>query len=101
MALDPRDARIAEFERKLEAQSVPIEDLLRRIEALERESAEIRAKLSESSQNSSKPPSSDGPQVTRPKTGPTGRRHGGQPGQTGAPRQCLSLDNVVDYKPKV
>jgi transposase len=101
VAVDPRDARIAELERKLEAQAVLIEALLCRIDEIGRENAELRARLNESSRNSSKPPSSDGPQVTRPRSGPTGRRRGGQPGQTGARRPRLSPDNVVDYKPKV
>jgi transposase len=90
---DPRDARIAELERQLAL-------VLKRLEVLEAENAELKARLGQNSQNSSKPPSSDGPGVKRPPTNPTGRKRGGQPGHGGAERRLLSPDEVIHHRPK-
>src|SRR5262245_25680255 len=52
-----------------------------RIAKLEAEVAELRAQRNQNSQNSSKPPSSDGPHVKRkPPRLSSGRNPGGQPG---------------------
>jgi len=40
----------------------------------------LKAQLAKNSTNSSKPPSSDPPNVERPKAPPSGRKPGGQPG---------------------
>ena len=65
--------------------------------------AEIEARLGMNSRNSSKPPSSDPPNVAaRPKRKPSGRKRGGQPGHKGTTRSLLSpdkVDRVVDLKP--
>lgn len=55
-----------------------------RVAQLEARVAELDAKLTQNSSNSSKPPSSDGPQVkpAPPKT-PSGKRRGGQHGTLG------------------
>jgi transposase len=90
--VDPRDARIAELETLLRA-------ALSRIVALEEEVAELKAKLSQNSQNSSKPPSSDGPGTQRPVTKPKARKRGGQPGHEGHERRRLSPDVVIEHKP--
>ena len=70
----------------------------KRIEALER-------RLGMNSRNSSKPPSSDGPEVPpgNPKAG-TGRKRGGQPGHEGHIRGILpreKVSEVVEHKPEV
>jgi transposase len=70
----------------------------KRIEALER-------RLGMNSRNSSKPPSSDGPDVpaASPKAG-TGRKQGGQPGHEGHVRKFFEPDkvtNAVEHKPEV
>lgn len=66
---------------------------------LKEENAELRARLNQNSQNSNKPPSSDGPEVTRPQ-GPTSpRKRGGQPGHGGAKRARLAADQVIDHRP--
>ena len=68
---EPRDVRILQLEQKLaEARAA--------IEVLKRENDELRAKLGQNSSNSSKPPSSDGPQVQKQAKVPTGRKRGGQ-----------------------
>ena len=59
--------------------------LLGVINQLIAENAELKAKLAQNSQNSSKPPSSDGYKKPKPKSmrQPSGRKPGGQPGHKG------------------
>jgi transposase len=90
---DPRDARIAELEQSLRT-------ALALIAELKAEVAELKAKLGQNSRNSSKPPSSDSPEVPRPTQKPSEKRRGGQPRHKGAERQLLEPDRIVDYKPK-
>jgi transposase len=63
-----------------------IEDLQTRVALLESENRELRGKLSKNSQNSSKPPSTDGYKKPKPKSlrKPSGKKSGGQQGHTGA-----------------
>lgn len=97
--LDPRDARIAELEAKVELLTKALEKALERITALEIENAELRARLGQNSQNSSRPPSSDPPGTPREPKEPTGRARGGQPGHKGHKRQRLPADQVVSVVP--
>ena len=83
--VDPRDARIAELEAQLKA-------------ALER-GAELEARLGRSSRNSSRPPSSDGPEVERGKKPRTGKKPGGQPGHQGKWREVLPPEKVDCIQP--
>ena len=63
--------------------------------ALKGELQEVRAQLGQNSQNSSRPPSSDGPHVKRkPPRVPSGRRRGGQPGHPVHRRALLPLEQV-------
>lgn len=58
--------------------------------------------LSSNSTNSSKPPSTDGPQVTKPKKKKSKRTAGGQKGHKGHKRELLSveeMDEVFDHYP--
>ena len=60
------------------------------------------ASLSSNSTNSSKPPSSDGPQVTKPKKKKSSRSPGGQKGHKGHKRELLpveEMDDVFDHYP--
>jgi len=66
--------------------------------------AKLEARLNQTSQNSSKPPSSDpphtGPRRTRE---PSGRKTGGQPGHTGHRRQWKpenEVDHIIDVRPE-
>jgi hypothetical protein len=46
----------------------------------------------QNSTNSSKPPSSDGPDVVRKKAAPKGKKHGGQTGHAGKCRELLPVE---------
>ncbi len=85
---------LLEENRTLKAQ---VAELLARV-------AELEARLGMNSRNSSKPPSSDPPNVAaRPKRKPSGRKRGGQPGHKGTTRSLLppdKVDRVVDLKPE-
>lgn len=93
---DARDELIAELRAIAAAQA-------REIEALRAEVAELKEKLRQFSQNSSKPPSSDGPAAPkRPPKKPTGRKPGGQPGHEGHQRALVppeQVDRRVPCKP--
>jgi len=75
-----------------------------RIATLEAEVREVTARLNQSSQNSSKPPSSDGPHVKRKPPKPSsGRKAGGQPGHPPHQRTLVPIekvDTVVSCKPE-
>jgi len=74
-----------------------------RITQLETEVRELTARLNQTSQNSSKPPSSDGPHVKRKPPKPaSGRKAGGQPGHSPHHRALMPIekvDTVITCKP--
>ena len=79
---------------------VLIESYERRIAALEAEVAELKEQLQQNSQNSSRPPSTDGPAVKRtPPRAPTGRKRGAQPGHARSERTLLPLAQVNEVIP--
>ena len=56
---------------------------------------ELEARLGQTSSNSSRPPSSDPPQVPpKREATPSGRKRGGQPGHRGAFRGLLPVEQV-------
>ena len=74
--------------------------LLARVAALEAKVAALETRLNQTSRNSSKPPSSDGPSVKpAPPKPPSGRNRGGQPGHAKRERTILPPDEVHDHKP--
>jgi transposase len=121
---DPRDARITQLERLFQAVVARADALERevtalqeekrlfqavveRTEVLEREvatlkaaNAELTAQLGQTSRNTSKPPSTDPPGVTRPGPKPTGRKRGGQLGHQGSERRMLKPDHIVNHRPQ-
>jgi transposase len=65
------------------------------IAKLEAEVRELTVRLNQTSQNSSKPPSSDGPHVKRKPPKPaSGRKPGGQPGHPPHQRALVPIDDV-------
>ena len=56
--------------------------------------AALEARLAQTSQTSSRPPSSDPPGTPRPRRVPSGRRPGGQPGHPGHSRPLLPVAQV-------
>ena len=75
--------------------SAMVEYYEQRIAQLEAEVRELTARLNQHSQNSSKPPSSDGPHVKRkPPKPPSGRKPGGQPGHPLHQRALVPVDDV-------
>jgi len=94
---DWRDDRIEELLAQNAALMAQVEKLTARVAALE-------DKIRKSSRNSSKPPSSDGPQApARPKKPPSGRKPGGQPGHQRHERPMVPADEVnkrVVLKPR-
>jgi transposase len=73
------------------------------IELLKQEVSELKAKLNENSQNSNRPPSSDGFNKPNPKpafAGKNKKRRGGQPGHLGKTlKRVETADVVVDCEP--
>jgi len=74
-----------------------------RLSGLEAEVAELKERLNQNSQNSSRPPSADGPQVKRrPPQAPSGRKRGAQPGHPGHQRVLVPVEQVqevIERKP--
>src|SRR6266536_1417723 len=69
----------------------------RSLAALAAEVAELKEGLNQNSQNSSRPPSSVGPQVKRkPPREPAGQKGGAQPGHPVHPRILLPLEQVAE-----
>src|SRR4051795_2075161 len=67
---------------------------------LRQQVADLTARLGQDSQNSSKPPSTDGPAVKRrPPREPSGRRRGGQPGHPPHRRPLLPPDEEIPCQP--
>ena len=78
-----------------EVMSAMVEYYEQRITQLEAEVRELTARLNQNSQNSSKPPSSDGPHVKRkPPKASSGRKPGGQPGHAPHQRALVSASEV-------
>ena len=90
--LDAKDARIAELEAAVAARDARIVQLEAKLEAALARIAELEARLKSNSTNSSKPPSSDGPEVQRRPRKKKGKKRGGQPGHRGTRRQLLPTE---------
>jgi transposase len=94
------EARVLE----LEAEAARVPALQVRVAELQGENAELRRRLGMDSGNSSKPPSTDGPDKAPPKSlrKKTGRKSGGQPGRAGGRlEQVTDPDQTVVHRPAV
>jgi transposase len=102
--MDAREAELIYLSGKDAVVKVLLE-MAARIQTLEQQVLALEKKiasLSSNSTNSSKPPSSDGPRVTKPKKRKSSRSRGGQPGRRGHKRELLpveEMDKVVDHYP--
>lgn len=83
----------------LTARDERIDGLVTLGENLRAQLAELKARLGTNSQNSSKPPSSDGPEVPPRPSRPKGeRKRGGQPGHTGQGRPLAPPEDVTRFE---
>ena len=76
--------------------------LLDQLQTLQTRVTDLEARLSLTSANSSRPPSTDPPSAPPPKPTPTGRARGAQPGHPGHHRELLppgQVDEVVVHCP--
>src|ERR1044071_1370622 len=93
------DMRTEVYERQLAV----LREQVAQIEDLKVQLAELRERLGQNSNNSSKPPSSDPPQQRQhSQREPTGRKRGGQLGHPGSGRKLKAVtevDRVVDIRP--
>jgi len=74
------------------------------VQGLRAKVAELEERLGKNSQNSSRPPSTDPPQMPKPQRTPSGRKRGGQPGHKGAGRSLKPIeevDEIVEVKPEI
>jgi transposase len=96
-------ARLATVEDLLDVTLAHVEELNRLRVLLEARVAWLEARVGTNSSNSSKPPSSNGPNAPpTPRPGPSGRPKGGQKGHKGHRRELLSpekVDSFVTCKP--
>ena len=94
--------RISELEALLQAALDANAELSRRLIVAESRIVELEAQLRTNSQNSSKPPSSDGFRRATPPKAVTGRKAGGQPGHKGVTKDLVPenmVDQLVDLDP--
>ncbi len=109
VALTDRDAKITDRDAKITDRDAKIAELTEQLAQLAVQVSVLTEKLSQNSNNSHLPPSSDGPGagsrgVGRGKTSKSKRKRGGQKGHRGAHRQLLSpefVDTIVELFPSV
>jgi len=106
------EARVGKLEERVQKAEAEAADLRHENLRLRQENQKLQARLerleerlNRNSTNSSRPPSSDPPQIkqNRPPQPPTGRKPGGQPGHEGHTRELLPLeqvDELIELDPK-
>ena len=96
----------ADWEQTPVSVRVAFQVLYQQVQALKAEVVKLQERLNLNSNNSSKPPSSDGPKTKIVKGKPKGRgkKRGGQKGHAGHRRELLPIeqvDEVVEHKPEI
>ncbi len=92
-------ATIAEQQARITALEARIAQQQAEITALRAQVAALTERLGQSSQNSSRPPSTDPPTVERPAKPPSGRRPGAQPGHAARYRALVPVEEVAAVVP--
>jgi transposase len=90
----------AEWARQVGFLQQRLADAERRNLVLEARLASLEDRLNKNSSNSSKPPSSDGPEVKQPPKAKSKRKRGGQPGHAQKERVILEPTQTIICKPK-
>lgn len=85
--------------RALEVRLAALEDLETRLHSLQAQVRMLEEQLTQTSRNSSRPPSSDPSGSPRPKRRAGQRRRGGQPGHRGHSRSLLPIEEVAEVVP--
>lgn len=94
MGIDELRAEHAELKAENAELRAAIAERDARLAAMDKRLEELERKARKNSTNSSAPPSSDGPNVQRPKKPPTGKRRGGQRGHKGTTRVLVPESRV-------
>ena len=93
----------AEAQAYIAALETAVSTLQAQVQSLHGQIAELVARVQQTSQNSSRPPSSDPPDVPlRPPHAPSSRQRGGQPGHPRHARKLLpasEVDAVIEHRP--
>src|ERR1035437_4316449 len=96
-------AYLAFLERQILVRAGQVRSLEEQVATLQAQLPDLLARIQQHSGNSSRPPSTDPPSAPpRPKTVPSGRKRGGQPGHPGHTRIQLSpadLTGFIDHRP--
>jgi transposase len=91
------EAAVAAGEAALAARDAVVEELRASLAQAMEQIRSLQEQLKQNSQNSSRPPSSDGPAVKRPPMSrKSGRQRGGQVGHEGHGRALVSIEEGVD-----
>jgi transposase len=106
MTLDQMPFSAEEWAQTPRAVQEVVVSLIAHVQALEAEIATLRERANCNSRNSSRPPSSDGPEVSRKprQRAKNGRKRGGQKGHKGTTRRLVPVEQVKevhDVKPDV
>ncbi len=84
----------SEAQAYIQALEACLETLASMVHALQEQVHTLQEQLNQTSQNSSRPPSSDPPQHGRPRRPRSHRRRGGQPGHPGHTRTLIPVEDV-------
>src|SRR5947209_7666099 len=100
LPVDLWDSRPPEARAVILALRAEAAELRAKVQALQQQVQELQSRLNQNSTNSSRPPSTDPPNIKRrPPRPPSGRHSGGQPGHARQQRPLLPPDHTEVLKP--